>query len=68
MSKPTQHSRHIDYQSFAIQDWQANGDIQMHHIPGIINTSDSATKALGWTLHHCHARHAMGHYGPTFSS
>ena len=24
-NEPTQRSRHIDYQSFAIQDWRANG-------------------------------------------
>ena len=67
-NKPAQRSRHIDYQLFAIQDWRANGDIKMHHVPSIINTSDSATKALGWTLHHRHACRAMGHCGPSFSS
>jgi hypothetical protein len=36
----------------------------MHHIPGIINPSDQATKALGWTLHLWHARRSMGHYQP----
>ena len=67
-NEPAQRSRHIDYQLFAIQDWRANGDIKMHHVPGIVNTSDSATKALGWTLHHRHACRAMGHCGPSFSS
>jgi hypothetical protein len=49
--KPTTRSRHIDIQHFAIQEWRRRGDIVMHHIPGIINPSDQATKALGWTLH-----------------
>jgi hypothetical protein len=49
--KPTTHSCHIDIQHFAIQEWCQCGDIIMHHIPGIINHSDQATKALGWTLH-----------------
>jgi hypothetical protein len=49
--KPTTRSRHIDIQHFAIQEWHQCGAIVMHHIPGIINPSDQATKALGWTLH-----------------
>jgi hypothetical protein len=62
--KPTTRSRHIDIQPFAIQEWRQRGDIVMHHIPGIINPSDQATKALGWTLHSRHARRSMGHYQP----
>jgi hypothetical protein len=38
--------------------------IVMHHIAGVINVADQATKALSWTLHSRHARRAMGHYGP----
>jgi hypothetical protein len=44
--KPTTHSRHINIQHFAIQEWCQHGNIVMHHIPGIINPSDQATKAL----------------------
>jgi hypothetical protein len=62
--KPTERSRHIDIQHFAIQDWQENGDLTMRHIPGVINCSDDLTKALGWVLHSRHARRMMGHYGP----
>jgi hypothetical protein len=43
-------SRHIHIQHFAIQEWHQRGDIIMHHIPGIINPSDQATKALGWII------------------
>jgi hypothetical protein len=36
-SRPTPRARHIDVQHFAIQEWKANGDIILCHIPGIIN-------------------------------
>jgi hypothetical protein len=62
--KPTTRSHHIDIQHFAIQEWHQHGDIIMHHIPGNINPSDQATKALGWTLHSRHAHRSMGHYQP----
>ena len=59
---PTERSRHIDIQHFAIQDWKARGDIVMCHIPGIVNPADNFTKPLGWVLHARHARRIMGHY------
>ena len=59
---PTERSRHIDIQFFAIQDWKDAGDIIMEHIPGILNPSDDLTKPLGWVLHSRHARRIMGHY------
>ena len=59
---PTDRSRHIDIQHFAIQDWKDAGEIVMHHVPGIINPSDDLTKPLGWVLHERHARRIMGHY------
>ena len=59
---PTERSRHVDIQHFAIQDWHDAGDIVMRHIPGIINPSDDLTKPLGWILHSRHARRIMGHY------
>jgi hypothetical protein len=63
--KPTERSRHIDIQYFAIQDWRQAGDIILKSIPGIINPADDFTKALGWVLHSRHARRLMGHYGYT---
>ena len=60
---PTERSRHIDIQHFAIQEWQERQDIIMHHIPGIICPPDDLTKPLGWVLHSRHARRMMGHYG-----
>ena len=62
-SRPTSRSRHIDIQHFAIQEWKANREIVLEHIPGIINSADSLTKSLGSTLHHRHVRRLMGHYG-----
>jgi len=62
--KPTTRSRHIDVQFFAIQEWREQGDILMKHISGCLNMADDSTKALGWILHHRHARRAMGHHRP----
>ena len=59
---PTERSRHIDIQHFAIQDWKDAGDIVLCYIPGVINPSDDLTKSLGWVLHSRHARRIMGHY------
>ena len=59
---PTERSRHIDIQFFAIQDWKENGEIVMDHIPGILNPADDLTKPLGWVLHNRHARRILGHY------
>ena len=60
--RPTERSRHIDVQYFAIQDWKEAGHLIMHHIPGIINPADDLTKPLGWVLHSRHARRFMGHH------
>jgi Reverse transcriptase (RNA-dependent DNA polymerase)/GAG-pre-integrase domain len=62
-SRPTPRARHIDIQHFAIQEWKAQGDIILCHIPGIINPADALTKSLGPTLHFRHVRRLMGHYG-----
>ena len=59
---PTERSRHIDIQHFAIQDWKDAGDIVMKFIPGLLNPADDLTKPLGWILHERHARRIMGHY------
>ena len=50
-SKPMTCSPHIDIQHFAIQEWQDCGEIEMQHIPGIINPANDETKVLGWVLH-----------------
>ena len=61
--RPTSRSRHVDIQHFAIQEWKANNEIILFHIPGIINIADALTKSLGTTLHHRHVRRMMGHHG-----
>ena len=61
---PTERSRHIDIQWFALQDWKEAGDIVMRFCPGSILCSDDLTKPLGWVLHERHARRIMGHYLP----
>jgi len=63
--KPTTPSHHIDVQHFAIQEWQNQGDIRMHHIPGILNLADDETKALSWMLQSQHSHQTMGHFGPS---
>ena len=59
---PTERSRHIDIQYFAIQDWAEAKEIVMRHIPGTISIPDGLTKALGWVLHARHAHRMMGHF------
>ena len=64
--RPTTRSRHIDIQHFAIQDWKQAGDLELIHIPGIINPADCLTKPVAWVLHSRHSRRLMGHYGADF--
>jgi Reverse transcriptase (RNA-dependent DNA polymerase) len=62
--KPTNRTRHVDIQLFAIKEWKDRGDIILQHIPGIVNIADALTKALGWILHNRHIRRAMNHFFP----
>jgi hypothetical protein len=39
-NRPTERSRHIDIQNFAIQEWRQRGDIKLAHIPGVINLAE----------------------------
>ena len=59
---PTERTHHIDIHLFAIQAWKEQGDVTLHHIPGIINPSNDLTKPLGWVLHSRHMPRLMGHY------
>jgi hypothetical protein len=52
---PTEHSRHIDIQHFAIQDWKDASNIIIAFIPGILNPLDDLTKPLSWVLNERHA-------------
>ena len=59
-NKPTQRSRHIDIQLFAIQEWRENEELTVVHIPGILNPADVLTKPLGPTLFHRHVTRMLG--------
>ena len=61
--RPTPPARHIDIQHFAIQEWRKRNIVRLAHIPGTINTSDAATKPLGWVLHKQHMLRMMGYNG-----
>ena len=65
--KPTSNLRHVEIQHFAIQQWRANGDIELKYIPTALNCSDAQTKGLGWSLHSRHVRRAMGHHCPSYA-
>jgi hypothetical protein len=45
--RPTECSRHIDIQNFALQERVQNGDEILKHVQGTINPSDALTKAFG---------------------
>jgi hypothetical protein len=60
---PTERSRHIDMQHFAIQDRKENGNIALHYIPSTINPADDLTEPLGWVLHLRHVRRLVCHFG-----
>ena len=47
----TKHSRHIQIQWFAIQDWKEQGDVEMRFISGSVDPCDDLTKPVGWILH-----------------
>jgi hypothetical protein len=66
--KPTNRTRHVDIQLFAIQEWKNRGDIILSHIPGIINIADALTKALGWILHHGFTPRSLPHLDSLCSS
>lgn len=53
---------------FGLQHRHALGNITTQHIPGIFSCADGFTKALGWTLHTCHAQFLMGHHGSLSST
>jgi hypothetical protein len=57
--KPTERSRHIDIQFFALLTWVKAGDILLSHIKVTDNPSDALTKALGWVIHHRHCYRMM---------
>jgi hypothetical protein len=65
--RPTDRSRHIDIQHFALQEWVAKGELILRHIRGTINPADALTKALGWLLYHLNSTRVMGVCGSPYS-
>ena len=61
-TSPTDRTRHLDIQYFAIKDWREDCDTIMEHIPGILNLRNDLTKLLDYVLHACHCQQIMGHY------
>jgi hypothetical protein len=66
--KPTERSRHIDIQFFALLTWVKAGDIILSRITGTDNPSDALTKALCWVLHHPHCYRMRGLAGSPYSN
>lgn len=60
--RPTERSRHIDIQHFALLEWCTNGDVQLASIPTTIQPADALTKACGSTLHYRHMGRLMGYF------
>ena len=61
-SRPTDRTRHMDIQYFALQQWIKQKHIILHHMPGTLNPADSLTKALAWILHSRHTNRLMGYF------
>ena len=66
--KPTERSRHIDIQYFALQEWVKNDMVKLFHIPVVANPVDSMKKALGWVLHTRHVTRLMGLCGNSYTN
>jgi hypothetical protein len=62
--RPTERSRHIDIQHFAIHEWRQRGNIKLAHVPGVVNAADAQTKSLGWVLHHRNVCRILNYHGP----
>jgi hypothetical protein len=57
--KPTERSRHIGVQYFALLQWVKDGDVLLVHVAGTCNPSDALTNPLGWIIHHGHCYRVM---------
>ena len=61
-SRPTDRTRHMDIQYFAMQEWIKEKQVILHHIPGTLNPADSLTKALAWILCARYTNRLMGYF------
>ena len=64
---PTERTRHLDIQYFALLEWVANGDVILAHIPGTINPADVLTKTVAKLLFWRYTSRLMGYAGSPFS-
>eukprot|EP00957_Ditylum_brightwellii_P171097 13024610-Ditylum_brightwellii.AAC.1 len=67
-NKPNGHTSHIDINYFALQEWVTYTEAKLAHTQGITNPTYALAKALGWTLHHCHAMYIMDHLGTKYTN
>lgn len=63
--RPTERSRHIDIQHFALLEWCERGEVVLQSIPTSIQPADILTKACGSILHFRHAGRLMGIFLPS---
>jgi len=61
-NRPTDRTRHMDIQYFALQQWVKAKQVILQHIPGTLNPADGLTKALAWILHSRHANSLIGYF------
>ena len=69
-NKMTERSRRIDiqYQYYAIQEWISRKQVNIEHIPGVINPANALTKNLGWVLHQHNLTEMMGYCGSWYTN
>lgn len=60
--RPTQRTRHVDVQYFAVQQWRSRGLINAKRLAGPINAADSMTKPTPYDTFLPHMNYAMGMY------
>ena len=62
--KPTKRTRHVDIQTFAVQEWRLGGILILKKIHTTVNPADASTKALDSTKFLRHVARMMGLHGP----
>jgi hypothetical protein len=65
--KPTERSRHIDVQYFALLQWVKDGDFFLVHVTGTCNPYDALTKIVCWIIHYRHCYRVMGLAGSPYT-
>jgi hypothetical protein len=60
--RPTNRTRHVDVQFFAVQQWRQKGYIKAQRLAGPINPADSMTKPTPFSTYALHTRYIMGEF------